>query len=401
MKTQSCKTICAILAASLTMSIVAGCSASNQAGDSAGDSGAAVQVDSAGNVISEMNFDAALTLKKPSPAAGQEPNILFLGNDYTLTGDLPGTFDNLSQEGGYTPNVISYTDYGYALSDFVDSDNGLGLIALDDMEQNPWDFVVLQEDTRVATIVDSRDKQMYPAVKTLDSYVKGAGAQMVLMETWAFKDGDDLNEEFEIDKKTTRAQMQTEIYNSNNVLAQELGAILTPVGHAFMRSSELYPNVGMWDDGMLASSEGTYLAACVLYATIYDKSPVGNEYYDIIDEDIAKALQQVAADVVLGTSEAEANTELTNGLGADADVEEEPDEDAEPGDTDATADADADSADVTLDGLDDDTAIVETADAASGEAMQDGEEVIMENMPQIVPDSEFGAPDSTVAPTQA
>jgi hypothetical protein len=47
--------------------------------------------------------------------------------------------------------------------------------------------------------------------------------------------------------------------------------------------------------------EGTYLAACVLFATLYGQSPVGNSYtyFGEIDEQDALFLQQVAQDVVV------------------------------------------------------------------------------------------------------
>ena len=45
---------------------------------------------------------------------------------------------------------------------------------------------------------------------------------------------------------------------------------------------------------------GTYLAACVTYAALYGRSPVGNpyDYYGKIDRETAAFLQQVAEDTV-------------------------------------------------------------------------------------------------------
>lgn len=296
-----------ILASGMLLSSMTGCA---QTAPDSTSSGAAVN--SAATV---------LELKKPSPAAGESPRILILGNSYISSNDLPGVFNFLSQEGGYSPEVMDYTDGAYRLSMFVDSDDGLGAMAMSTLEaEGPWDFVILQEESLVPTIVDSRDKEMYPAARALDSMIKGANGQTVFMEAWPFKNGGSLDDEdVNIDKNLTREQMQTQIYQANAQIAKELDALLSPVGSAFMRSMSLYPKVELWSEDMMDPSEvGTYLAACVLYCTIYDKSPVGLEYYDILDEDIAIAMQHVAADVVFGTNEAVA-ADLSTG------DEEEPD----------------------------------------------------------------------------
>lgn len=53
-------------------------------------------------------------------------------------------------------------------------------------------------------------------------------------------------------------------------------------------------------DGSHPDLLGTYLAACVTYAALYEKSPVGNpyNYYGAIDAETAAFLQQVAWDTV-------------------------------------------------------------------------------------------------------
>ncbi len=49
-------------------------------------------------------------------------------------------------------------------------------------------------------------------------------------------------------------------------------------------------------DGSHPDLIGTYLAACVVYASLYGRSPVGNpyDYYGAIDKDTALFLQKVA-----------------------------------------------------------------------------------------------------------
>ena len=53
-------------------------------------------------------------------------------------------------------------------------------------------------------------------------------------------------------------------------------------------------------DGSHPDLIGTYLAACTVYAAIYEASPIGNPYtyFDAIDSEMAEFLQTVAWDTV-------------------------------------------------------------------------------------------------------
>lgn len=52
-------------------------------------------------------------------------------------------------------------------------------------------------------------------------------------------------------------------------------------------------------DGSHPTTHGTYLAACVFYATIFAESPEGLEYDAELGEGVASVLQQVATETVL------------------------------------------------------------------------------------------------------
>jgi hypothetical protein len=60
-------------------------------------------------------------------------------------------------------------------------------------------------------------------------------------------------------------------------------------------------NPGLWqDDGSHPTTKGTYLAACVFYASIFGKSPAGLKFHaDLSDSDAAQS-QEAGAGTVLG-----------------------------------------------------------------------------------------------------
>lgn len=251
--------------------------------------------------IEVMDFSKKLDLKKPAEPINKAPKILFLGNSFLFVNDLPATFALLSQSGGYDIAYEELSDGGYHLSYFADPEDELGAQFYDICANYELDYVILQEQSRLPTLKDDAKQEMYPAARTLDETIKKTGAQTVFLMTWAYKNGDDLTE-FGIDSVTTRDEMQTQLAETYTEISGELDALLSPAGIAFVRAADAYPDIALWDaeDNMHPTLAGTYLAACTLYATVYNETPVGLSYIDELDADTAAKLQQVAADTVLG-----------------------------------------------------------------------------------------------------
>jgi hypothetical protein len=62
--------------------------------------------------------------------------------------------------------------------------------------------------------------------------------------------------------------------------------------------------LALWtDDGSHPSEAGSYLAACVLYAVIVQRSPEGLVYRAGLAEKEARFLQRIAAETVLGSAQ--------------------------------------------------------------------------------------------------
>jgi len=84
--------------------------------------------------------------------------------------------------------------------------------------------------------------------------------------------------------------------------ANDLDALVIPVGLAFEEAYRLRPDISLHKhfDGSHPDMLGTYLAACVVYASIYGKSPVGSDYdyFGEISAEDALFLQEVAENVV-------------------------------------------------------------------------------------------------------
>ena len=74
---------------------------------------------------------------------------------------------------------------------------------------------------------------------------------------------------------------------------------MAPVGYAWMMELRKNPQTELWqEDGSHPTLEGTYLAACVFYAAIFDQSPVGLAYQAGLPAETALELQSMAEQVV-------------------------------------------------------------------------------------------------------
>ncbi len=160
--------------------------------------------------------------------------------------------------------------------------------------EEDWDFVILQNHSR-STLDDRADFDVYGR-KFID-LVKSKDAEPVLYMTWA---------------RAGQLEDQAVITEAYSSLGHRNGIKVAPVGLAFEKWITEHPDVPLHiHDDNHPTGEGSYLAACVIYATTSGKSPVGlpnvieganwvtkgNRLADLTPE-MAKDLQETAWAVV-------------------------------------------------------------------------------------------------------
>ena len=93
---------------------------------------------------------------------------------------------------------------------------------------------------------------------------------------------------------------QREIAQAHKILALETGTVVAPVGLAWSRVMAEHPALNLFaPDKEHPSASGSYLAACVVYATVMGQSPEGVMARDnTIGIESANYLEQVAWQVV-------------------------------------------------------------------------------------------------------
>ena len=85
-------------------------------------------------------------------------------------------------------------------------------------------------------------------------------------------------------------------------VGNEVGALIIPVGLAYQEAYRQRPDIKlqMDYDGSHPTLAGQYLAAGVVYGSLYGKSPVGNpyDYFGALDKDTKAFVQEVADQTV-------------------------------------------------------------------------------------------------------
>jgi hypothetical protein len=215
--------------------------------------------------------------------------VLFIGNSYTSVNDLPSVFAKLARSGGRRVETRGDTQDGSTLANHADSTS-----TTDAVNSAKWNVVVLQEQSEIPAIPQLRQQQMSPAAGKLVTMIRGSGAQPLLFLTWAHRRGWPEN------GRSDYSTMQSAITDGYLAVAREQRAPVAPVGEAWRTLVGQEADPGLWQgDGSHPTTTGTYLAACVFYASIFRESPEGLAYRADLTATEALAIQKIAAATVL------------------------------------------------------------------------------------------------------
>ena len=189
---------------------------------------------------------------RAEPASGRLLRVLFIGNSYTYYNNLPAVFTAVARAGGHAVEAEMIAPGGQTLGQHWDNEATRRAV-----RDGRWDVVVLQEQSTLGVMQFpdgvpqvTTDEVFVPRARAWIAEIRAAGARPVLYATWA---------------RARRPQDQAAL-DAAYAKAAGTDAVVAPVGDAWAAYPErasLYH-----DDGSHPRAAGTYLAACVLYATI-------------------------------------------------------------------------------------------------------------------------------------
>lgn len=221
--------------------------------------------------------------------------ILFIGNSHTFVNDLPQTFYQLASKAGRIVYVDNITMGGATLQMHLQNP-----ATTQKINEKHWDFVILQEQSQIPSFIPERDTMMYPYAIALDSIIHSNWlcTRTMFFMTWAHKYGDlgiiqnGGTDSFE--------DMQQRLRSGYMTIADSLKAAVAPCGWAWRKLIQTYPTIELYSaDNYHPAENGTYLAACTFFASIFKQSAVGINYYGNVLPSDASIFQSVASQIVL------------------------------------------------------------------------------------------------------
>jgi hypothetical protein len=232
----------------------------------------------------------------PIVSGAQTTSVLWLGNSYTAANNLPDLVAQLALSGGDTVVYNSNTPGGYTLQMHSQNATSLQLI-----NQQSWDFVVVQAQSQEPSFDPAYvNTNVFPYATFLDSAIQANDSctQTVFYMTWGRKNGDASNCAA-WPPVCTYLGMQGLLRERYVQMAHDNNAVTAPCGEAWRNVIATTPTYDLYiADESHPSLYGSYLNACVFYATMFRKSPVGLPFMSTLPTGDAYFLQQVAAATV-------------------------------------------------------------------------------------------------------
>ena len=215
-------------------------------------------------------------------------SVLFVGNSYTYVNDLPNVFKQLTGSLGDEATVDSKTNGGFTFQNHL-----VDPVTMTKIHAKPWDYVVLQGQSQEPSFPFGQvnANTLPPAVALADSvYANSFCGQAMYFMTWGRQVGDP-----QWDSINTFYKMNNRLRNAYVRIADSANASVAPVGVAWKYIIDNHPTINLYSpDGSHPSLEGTYLAACTFYASVYRKNSSGATYTAGLDPTTAGILQSAA-----------------------------------------------------------------------------------------------------------
>ena len=224
-------------------------------------------------------------------------SVLFIGNSYTYFNDLPTVFSQLTLSLGDEATVDSKSNGGFTFQNQLNDP-----LTHTKIQARPWDFVVLQGQSQEPSFPTAQvnSSTLPPAVALADSvYANNYCSQAMYFMTWGRQVGDP-----QWDSINTFAKMNGRLRDAYVRISDSAQACVAPVGIAWKYVRDTYPSINLYQtDGSHPSLEGTYLAACTFYASVFRKPSLGATYFAGLDATTASYLQTAADLAVLDSLE--------------------------------------------------------------------------------------------------
>ena len=221
-------------------------------------------------VVSAALVSPAAAVEHEGAPRAQPIHVLFIGNSYTRSNNLPYMVRRIAETIPDTADfrVTAIANPGWDLARHWYVEETRRVIA-----SGGFTHVVLQGHS--LTALQRRD-EFEGYARLFDGEIDRTGARTVLYETWARspRSGAYRRRAHPLHIAESPIQMQARVSECYAQVARALGADVAPAGRAFLLAQQRIPRADLYrSDGAHPNQSGTFLAASVLYATIAHDDP--------------------------------------------------------------------------------------------------------------------------------
>ncbi len=231
-----------------------------------------------------------ISLFKYSILFGQT-KVLFLGNSFTYTYDIPGIFQAMATAAGESVFVDERTQAGMAVADEQIIGHINDALSQSKISSQQWDYIVVQDNQgNYVNSVGVIPANAGNANVTLYNQIKAnyPCTRIIYFAGWGPEGGVFTGD-------NTQACINR-IYGNMNYLNNNIGnEIVSPIGKAWNTSLSQMPGVDLYySDNVHPSLEGSYLAAATLFVTIFKRDPSNINYTGGVNSTVAANMRSIA-----------------------------------------------------------------------------------------------------------
>ena len=243
-------------------------------------------------ILISFSVFSSSNLEIKSPVNGKIESLMLVGNSFfyynnSLHNHLGSLIKNDPDVTSMRRRSITISGADLPWHDIESylSNEQIGSFRIDTKNNNKY---VPNSDTKIDAVIfmgcslcpihpDTKDTfQVY--VKRYSEIIREKNAEPMLFMSWPYKNKPEMINPLR--------NVFVDTANKNNLL-------LIPAGEAFYEFNESYPEIDLYTKDLRhPSKEGTYLAAAVVFATLYGKATAGNPGIMNLDPEVALKIQR-------------------------------------------------------------------------------------------------------------
>lgn len=219
--------------------------------------------------------------------------ILFIGNSATYYNKMPKMVKGLAIAAGKDIEITTITHSGYKLSEFAAEDGPYLSTITSTLAENTFDYVIMQDHREVMIENPTSTEEAFLILKDL---IDKNGAEIILYETQADSEG----RTFKINGSSVfldHSMMQYYLTKNYFYLGNKYNVEVSAAGPNYTRCTEMFPEINLYNkDKLHPSVEGSYLAACTIYESIFNESAFNNGFLPNSEYDVDNLLEEMSVD---------------------------------------------------------------------------------------------------------